>query len=248
MDHVLSSLATAVGIGADRLRFPRLRLLDETRPLLDGDMVFFADGDGKGDGSSGDGAQGGDGDGAQGGGDGDGDGAQGGDGDDDKETVTSEQARKLRSEAKNLRERLKTAEEAKKKLEDKDLEESDRNKRDLDERTKRNSELERENRDLKVRFAAIAAGIRPKAAAAAAALLDWDDIDVSDEKAVLDALKGLKKEHEYLFAVDAGGDGKDGKKPPAGGADGGAKGAGDSITSDVAPGAGRLRHAYANKD
>jgi hypothetical protein len=245
MDRVLTSLRGGMGIGDDRLRFPLPRLLDEVRSLFEGDMVFFADGDG--DGSSGDGAPGGDDGGAPGGGDGDGDGAQDGD-DDDKETLTPENARKLRSEAKNLRERLKAEEAKRKELEDKDLEEGQRNKRDLDERTKRVAELERENRDLQVRFAAIEAGIRPKAAAAAAALINWDDVDASDEKAVLDALKGLKKEHEYLFAVetdDAKGDGK--KKPPAGGADGGSKGS-DSSKSDVSPGAERLRQAYATKD
>lgn len=245
MDRVLSSFVERVGIGAERLRFPRLRLLDETRSLLDGDMVFFADGDEDGDGSSGGGAHGGDGDGAQGGGDGDGDGAQDGDGGDDKGTLDPEAARKLRSEAKNLRERLKEAEAQKKALEDKDLEEGQRNKRDLDESTKRVSALELENRDLKVRFAAIEAGIRPKAAAAAAALLDWNDIDATDEAAVLSALKGLKKEHEYLFAVDD--DGGGGKKKPAGDADGGKKSAGEE-SKTVSPGRGRLTQAYANKD
>lgn len=209
-------------------------------------MVFFADGDG--DGSSGDGAPGGDGDGAPGGGDGDGDGAQDGDGDDDKETLNPEQARKLRSEAKNLRDRLKAEEAKRKELEDKDLEETEKVKRDLGESTKRLSELETQNRDLRVRFAAIEAGIRPKAAAAAAALINWDDVDATDEKAVLDALKGLKKEHEYLFAVDTDGGAGDGKKkPPAGGADGGSKSS-ESSKSDVSPGAGRLRQAYATKD
>jgi len=247
MDRVLSPLVASVGIGADeRPRFPRSRRLDEARSLLEGDMVFFADGDGDGagDGSSADGAPGGDGGGAPGGGDGDVDGAQDGDGG-DKETLSPEQTRKLRSEAKNLRERLKEAETKRKELEDKDLEESARNKRDLDDRTKRLSETEAELRTANVRLAALEVGIRPNATKAAAALLGWDDLDASDEKAVADALKALKKEHEYLFTVDDGDGGK--KKPPAGGADGGSKNAADQ-SKDVSPGHGRLRQAYATKD
>ena len=208
-------------------------------------MLFFVDGDGDGDGdgSSGDGAPGGDGDGAPGGGDGDGDGAPGGDGDDDKETLTPEAGRKLRSENKNLRDRLKAAETKARELEDKELADSDKLKRDLGDSTKRVETLETENRSLRVRFAAIEVGIRPKAAAAAAALVDWDDVDAEDDKAVADALKSLKKEHEYLFEVDGGGDGK--KATPD--ADGGKKSRSAS-EKDPSPGAGRLRQAYANKD
>jgi len=212
--------------------------LAELRFLLDGDMLFLESGGGSGGGDGGSGGS--DGDGAPGGdGDGDGDGAPGGDG--EKETLTPEQARKLRSEAKNLRQRAKESEEKLAEREKQDLGDKERLEKDLGTANKRIEGLEPENRNLRVRLAAIDVGIHLKRTAAASALVDWNDVDVADEKEIADALKALKKEHEYLFVVEN--DGAGGRKPAD--ADAGRR---SKSGTDATPGMGRLRSAYASKD
>lgn len=168
-------------------------MLAELRSLLDDDRLFLSSG---GDGAGG---SGGDGDGEQasdgapgGDGAGDGDGANG-------DALTPEQARKLRSEAKNLRSRLKDAEAKLSKLESRDLSDQQRLERERDEERTRREQLEAQTRELRAQVAATSAGIRANAARAAAALIDWEDVDADDPKALERAFKALKTDHDYLF-------------------------------------------------
>lgn len=222
----------------------RNRLLDNLSALFEGDMLFFAEGGAGGE--SGGGESGGGSGGAPGGEDDPNAGALGGGG--EEETISKEDARKLRSEAKNLRDREKNAKDEAAKLKaeldelkSKDLGEqeklrleSDRRAQELTQRDSRVSELEERERTLIVRVAAVGAGIRPEASAAAVALVDWDEIeDATDEKQVHKALKALKADHEYLFAKST--------------VDGGARGGdGDGDGPEPTPGSGRVRDAYAN--
>jgi TolA-binding protein len=207
------------------------------RDLLEGDLVFFDNEDGGGD----DG--GGDADDAQGGDEGDqsreddaDDSGSGGDDDDQPNANADEEAaRKARREARNLRERLKKAESRVAELEKKDETEQQRRERELEEQKTKVSSLEERSRRLSVQVAAAKVGIRPKAAEAAAALVDWQEIDQDDDEAVETALKALKKEHDYLWPptdVDAGARDR-------------SNGGGDE--GEVTPGIGRLRRAYAEK-
>jgi hypothetical protein len=184
------------------------------------------DGDGNGDGD-GDGAPGGDDDESQA----DNDGAPGGDG----ETISEEAARKLRSENRKLRERAKAAEDTLSEREKAELTAQQKAEKEAEDANAKTATLEKENRELRVQLAATKVGIRPKATAAASALVDWDEVDASDTEAVEAALKALKKEHEYLFAVSAD-------------IDAGAGGRRDRDASDaeVSPGMGRLQKAYAD--
>jgi hypothetical protein len=218
------------------------RLLDDLRALFEGDTLFFYEGGGSG-GESG-GGEGGAGEGGAPGGEADPNaGALGGGG--EEETLSKEDARKLRSEAKNLRDREKQAKDEAAKLKteleelkSKDLSDQDKLRQDLDRRAQeleqeksQRAELQERERKLIVRVAAVGAGIRPEATAAAVALVDWNEIDdVTDEKKVAKALKALKDDHAYLFASTS--------------VEAGARGGGGSGEGDPTPGLGRLRDAY----
>lgn len=220
------------------------KLLSELRFLLDGDRVFLREG---GDGGGGDGGDGGgDGGGAPGGAGGDSQeengGAPGG-GDGQPDTLDAEAARKLRSESANLRKRLKEAEQKVADHEKAGLDAQQKAERERDEERTKREELERDARELRAQVAAAAAGVHPKRVAAAVAMLDTD-VDRDDAADLERAFKGLKKEHEYLFAVEADGDGK-GKKPPPG--DAGTR-SGTGSDKEPSPGLGRLRDAYANAE
>lgn len=222
----------------------RLRTRDELRTLLEGDAVFLFADDGGGEGG-GDGGGSAD---AQGGGDGEpqggNDDAQGGGG--DEGTLSKEEARKLRSENQNLRKRAKDAEAAKEQLERKDLDDKERLEKDVKDRDARLQTLEEQNRSLRIRVVAGEVGIPAERARAAAALVDWKDVDMEDDKAIADELKGLKKEHGYLFASEK----RDESTSRGGQHDGGA-GRGnngrDATAEAVAAGPGRLRHAFAQQ-
>lgn len=164
----------------------------DLRSLLDGDMLFLRADDGDADGGAGGGddtVEDGDG----------GDGAQDGDDRDDRETLTPEQARKLRSEAKNLRQRLKTAEQKAAQLEGRDLSEQQRLERERDLEREQREQLAQQNRELRAQVASTSAGIRANAARAATALIDWDDVDDDDPRSLERAFKALKADHDYLF-------------------------------------------------
>jgi hypothetical protein len=207
---------------------------DAFRDLLGGDLVFFED----------DPSGGGGGDDPPGGGGADDpppapaadDDPPGGDDDPDPEpkAVSAEEARKMRSENRNLRKRAKEAEERLKRLEDKDATDLEKTQRERDAEKEARSKAEEEARTLRVQVVATKVGIRPEAAKVAANLVDWEDIDSSDESAVSDALKGLKTEHGYLFKTGADdiGAGKSHHDRPD--------------DDDVTPGRGRLEKAYAD--
>lgn len=138
--------------------------------------------------------------------------AQAGDGQAGGDTVTADDARKLRSEAKNLRDRAKNAEAELEKLKAAQMSDSERRDRDLDSTRTEKQRLEKENRSLRVQVAAVKVGVRADAVDAAAALLDWDTVDdPSDAKAIERALKALVKERPFLSGVtnaaDAGASG-----------------------------------------
>jgi hypothetical protein len=133
---------------------------------------------------------------------------------DGEQTVSAEDARKLRSESAALRKRLKDAEAKLSEQEKKDLTELDRATREKDDAVGKASKLESEIRELRVQVLAPEAGIQPKAARAAYALIDWDDIgDPDDRKQVIRALKEVAKEHPYLTGGQSadGGAGRNGE-------------------------------------
>jgi hypothetical protein len=208
---------------------------DVLRALLEGDVVFFEGDDGGGGGSGSDDDPGGsDGDPDES----DDDGDPGGS--DDKETLSLAEARKLRREARTQRQRAKEAERKLAERESADLSDNERLKNDLQARTERVNELETRTKSLTVRLAAVSVGIPPERAQAAAALVDWEDVDVDDDKEVADALKALKKNHGYLFAQSS-----DKDKDPPGDIDAGRRDRSKDTAADVKPGSGRLRKAYA---
>ena len=219
-------------MGKDRL-LHGARLLDELRFLLEGDQLFLYEGGSSGGGGGGDD----DPPGGGGGSDDDPPGGGGGSDNDPPETLSLEEARKLRSENRNLRQRAKDAEDKLRDREGKDLTEQQRAERERDDERKRREDAEEENFKLRGRLAAINVGIRPKAAEAATNMIDRKAIDVDDDEALERAFKALKKEHEYLFG--------DERKP--GDIDAGRRGDRGDTTSAVSPGRGRLRAAFDQK-
>jgi hypothetical protein len=92
----------------------------------------------------------------------------------------------------------------------------------VDKLTESRTEDQQRIRELSARVLAPQAGIAdPRAAADAASLLDWKDLDPTDETSVLKALKDLVKDRPYL-AGNVGG-----------GADGGQGGSRGQETSDM---------------
>ncbi|MFL5954784.1 MAG: hypothetical protein ACJ76I_11830 [Gaiellaceae bacterium] len=251
LSHALSPLDEEL-----RLHFPAPTSHDLLRDALGGDTLRFKDGAGDGDDNEGDD-------------DGDDDEEEGDDDDesgddaetgkkksksqagddkkkpqagDDGETLSLEAARKLRRENKRLRDRAKAAETKATELEGKDLSDAEKAQRERDTEKERAGTLEQQNRALRVKAAAMEAGVPAKRVKAAAALIDWDDVDADDDDAIADALKGLRKEHDYLFETDTSG-----KKKP-GDIDAGKRGKGKPSDADVSPGMGRLRAAYSKND
>lgn len=140
----------------------------------------------------------------------------GGDGGSD-DTLSAEDARKLRSEASALRKRLRDTETKLTKREQADLTEQQKAQVELEQRGERISKLESGNRSLRVQLAAAKVGVRTEATQAAAALLDWNSIeDPDDDKQIERALKELVKQHSYLSAVSRGVDGGAGRSERAG--------------------------------
>lgn len=160
-----------------------------------------------------DGAQGGDGGSSSAAQAASGAGAQGGEG---EETLSVEEARKLRSEAKNLRTRLKANEDELSKLKNAGLSEEEQRKAELGERDEKIGTLEKQNRALKVQVAASKVGIVDPEAAAA--LLDWDQVDDPDDPKSLErALKQLVEKRPWLRNANGGGaDGGAGRQEQGG--------------------------------
>lgn len=131
-------------------------------------------------------------------------------GSDGEDTLSIEDARKLRSEAKALRQRLKAAEgevEKRKSAEQSDQQRLEGEKGRLSERV---TGLEADNRYLRVQLAAHGLGIKDPEAAAK--LLDWESVDDPDDRKSLErALRELAKKHSGLLEI-ASADGGAGRR------------------------------------
>lgn len=148
----------------------------------------------------------------------DGSSAQGGDAGTGTDGLSTEDARKLRSEARALRQRLKAAEEELTKRKDSDLTEQQKLVQAKSTLEADNEQLGARVRDLSAQIAAARVGVRPEAVADAVKLLDWDEIDdPTDGKQVERALKELVKEKPWLSGRPDGLDGGNGRRSaPAG--------------------------------
>lgn len=127
--------------------------------------------------------------------------AQAGDG---EETISAEDARKLRSEAKNLRERAKAAEKERDALKAAGMSDTEKRDADLAKKDEQITTLESELRNLRVQAAAGGLGfVDPETATR---LLDWDEIDdPSDKSQVEKALRNLAKAKPFLMGGVANG-------------------------------------------
>jgi len=127
-------------------------------------------------------------------------------------SLSSEDARKLRSEAANLRKRLKEAEETKKQLEDSDL--TERQKLDREKKTAeaRAEQLEAKLRDAVVQAVAAKVGVKSDLVDTVSALIDWADVDAEDSKAIERAVKEIVKERPSLSGRPDGLDGGAGRR------------------------------------
>lgn len=151
----------------------------------------------------------------------------GGNGDEDEtNSVSPADARKLRSEAKNLRGRLRTLETQLAERDAADLTATQKLERDLSAEKASREQVETQVRNLRVQVAASKLGIRADAVDVVGSMIDWESIDdANDAKQVERAIKDLLKERPFLSARDpeglGGGKGRE--------ADG-TNGAGTSLT------------------
>lgn len=122
------------------------------------------------------------------------------------ESMSLEEAKKLRAEANSLRKRLKA-------IEDEKLSETERIKRDHETALAERDEARKELRQLRAQDAAAKAGAR--SARAVAALIPPDALD--DGRSLRAALETLRKEEPDLFFDRNGSaDGGQGRQAPAG--------------------------------
>lgn len=135
------------------------------------------------------------------------------DGGDDTSTSTlsPEDARKLRSEARNLRERLKALEAEKKQRDDSDLSATQKLEREKTALAAEKSQLETRLRDATVQTIASKVGVKADLVDTIAPLIDWDDVDTADPKAIERAVKELVKERPSLSARQGGLEGGNGR-------------------------------------
>jgi hypothetical protein len=150
--------------------------------------------------------------GAQGG---DGAGTQGGSG--GESNLSTEDARKLRSEARNLRTRLKDAEEERDRLKTGTQSDIEKATTQVETLSTRNKDLESQNQNLRAQVAAGKVGIIDPEIAAG--LVDWNDAD--DDAALEKQMRGILKARPYLAGNVAGGaDGGAGGGDGSGGGEG----------------------------
>lgn len=128
--------------------------------------------------------------------------------DDANQSLSPEDARKLRSENRSMRQRLKDAEQKLADLETKDLTEKQRVERDL---TAARAELEQSRaaaRNAEVKLAAAKLGVRTDAVDLVVSAIDWSSVDdAADSKQVERAIRDLVKDRPYLSARPEGLDG-----------------------------------------
>lgn len=168
-------------------------------------------------------------------------------GDAGKKALTEERKAKADAERKAKAAEKRATELEKKLQEREDADKSDSEKA-LEKARKEAAEEATKAATAKTNHRILAAEIKAAAGgklsdpADAVRLLDLDDFTVSDDgevddKAITAAIDQLLKDKPYLAGKASG--------KPTGSADGGGKPSGDS--TDVTPGTGRLRHAYANR-
>lgn len=122
------------------------------------------------------------------------------------ESISLEEAKKLRREAQQLRSRLKA-------IEDEKLSETEKIKRDHDAAVAERDEARRELRQLRAQEAATKAGAR--SARAVAALIPPDALD--DGRSLRAALEALRREEpDLFFSQNGSADGGQGRQAPAG--------------------------------
>jgi len=143
--------------------------------------------------------------------------AQGGAG--GSESLSKEEARKLRSEHRALRQREKALKEELDKLKEAELSTTQKLERDLAAANARTEQAEAKARNADVKLAAAKLGVRPDAVDLVVNSIDWESIeDATDGKQVERAIRELVKEKPFLSAKPAGLDGGNGRG--AGGQDG----------------------------
>lgn len=134
----------------------------------------------------------------------------------DRQT-SSEEVRRVRSEAKNLRSRLREAERERDDLRKRTQTDDERKSSDLSRAQGENERLKSQVQSLLVQVAATRVGIVDPDAAAR--LLDWEGLDLDDSNELEKRLKKLVREREWLLGKSRGG------------SDGGAGGTGDQPLS-----------------
>jgi hypothetical protein len=128
-----------------------------------------------------------------------------------QESLSTEAARKLRSEARNLRSRLKEAEKERDDLKASQMSELEKLQKGTEDLSKSNATLVQENRSLRAQVVAGRVGIVDPEIAVG--LVDWDDAE--DDASLEKQFKAILKAKPYLAGNVAGG------------ADGGARGQND---------------------
>lgn len=143
----------------------------------------------------------------------------------------SEEVAKLRREAAGYRTQLRDAQAKIKEFEaasQTDLEKEQTKVKDLEAQI---AEMEGRVRKSTVAVLAADVGIIPDARSDVAGMIDWENVDSADEKAVSKALRDLVKEKPYLLGSVAGG--------ADGGAGGGRGSSTQSMTDRIRAAAGR---------
>lgn len=130
---------------------------------------------------------------------------------DGAQSPSPEEIRKLRAEAAGLRKRAKAAEDELRKREDADLSMTQKLEREKTGLEARISDLESRLRDANVQTIATKVGVKADLVDTVSALIDWDDLDADDPKAIEKAVKELVKERPSLSSKPDGMDGGAGR-------------------------------------
>lgn len=135
----------------------------------------------------------------------------GGAADDDRDSLSPEAARKLRSESRTLRQRLKDAEKELEERRSKDETETQRLNRELEGERASREQAETRARNLSVQVVAARLGVKPEATDIVAGLVDWDEVDADDDDAVEKAVKAIVRKRPFLSDRSDGLDGGRGR-------------------------------------
>lgn len=127
------------------------------------------------------------------------------------DSLSPDDATKLRSELKRVRAEAAKYRTAAKKAEDADLSERQKLERDKTALEARVAQLETSLRDKTVQTIASKVGVKTDLADTISPLLDWDEIDADDPKAIERAIKELVKDRPSLSGRPDGLDGGAGR-------------------------------------